>query len=341
MTMLKIAVIGVGAIGSNHARVMSDLPETQFVAVADQDLPTAQVVARRWGVRAYQDFRQMLSIEKPEAVSVAVPTAYHEEVAVTALEMGAHILVEKPIANTIEAGQRMIATARDCKRMLMVGHILRFNPAVQQLKQRLESGQLGRIFQMCARRTGPFPTRIQDVGVAVDLAPHDLDLMRFITGLNPNRLYAEVEQRLHTDHEDLLLCLLRFPDNINASLEINWLTPTKVRELTVLGERGLFRVDDLTQDLYFYENAGVDTVLWPEMQTLRGVREGSMVRYVFPRFEPLKAELEAFIKAVREGTPAPVSGEDGLVALHLALILLQSGMDHQVKDISYENCFVS
>jgi UDP-N-acetylglucosamine 3-dehydrogenase len=340
MMTLKTAVIGVGAIGSNHARVLSDLPETQFVAVADQDLTCAQAVARRWGVQAYQDYRQMLAKEKPDAVSVAVPTAYHEEVAVTAIEMGAHILVEKPIANTIEAGKRMIAAARDCKRLLMVGHILRFNPAVQQLKQRLESGQLGRIFQMCARRTGPFPTRVQDVGVAVDLAPHDLDLMRFITGLNPNRLYAEVEKRLHTDHEDLLLCLLRFPDNINASLEINWLTPTKVRELTVLGERGLFRVDDLTQDLYFYENAGADTVLWPEMQTLRGVREGSMVRYVFPRFEPLKAELQAFITAIREGTPSPVSGEDGLVALHLALLLLQSGMDHQVKDISYENCFV-
>jgi UDP-N-acetylglucosamine 3-dehydrogenase len=341
MSVMKTAVIGVGAIGSNHARVMSDLPETQFVAVADQDLPAAQAVARRWGVQAYQDYRQMLSIEKPDAVSVAVPTAYHEEVAVAALEMGAHILVEKPIADTIEAGQHIIAVARQCKRMLMVGHILRFNPAVQQLKQRLESGQLGRIFQMCARRTGPFPTRIQDVGVAVDLAPHDLDLMRFITGLNPCRLYAEVEHRLHTDHEDLLLCLLRFPDNINASLEINWLTPTKVRELTVLGERGLFRVDDLTQDLYFYENAEADNVLWPEMQTLRGVREGSMVRYVFPRYEPLKAELQAFIKAIREGTPPPVGGEDGLIALHLALILLQAGMDHQVKDINYENCFVS
>jgi UDP-N-acetylglucosamine 3-dehydrogenase len=341
VAMLKTAVIGVGAIGSNHARVLSELAETQFVAVADQNPQTAQAVARRWGVRAYQDYREMLSIEQPDAVIVAVPTADHEEIVVSALEMGSHTLVEKPIANTIEAGQRIIATAQHCKRLLMVGHILRFNPAIQQLKQRLENGQLGKIFQMCARRTGPFPTRIQDVGVAIDLAPHDLDVMRYITGLDPHRLYAEVEHRLHTDHEDLLLCLLRFPENINASLEINWLTPTKVRELLVLGERGLFRVDDLTQDLYFYENADADSVLWPEMQTLRGVREGSMVRYVFPRFEPLKAELKAFIHAIREGAPPPVSGEDGLVALHLALLLLQSGMDHQVKDITYENCFIS
>jgi UDP-N-acetylglucosamine 3-dehydrogenase len=340
MTRLKIAVIGVGAIGSNHARILSDQPDTELVAVADKDLLTAQAVANHWGVNAYQDYHKMLMNEKPDAVIVAVPTANHEEIAMAALEMGAHILVEKPIADSIEAGQRIIAMARSAKRLLMVGHILRFNPAIQQLKQRLESGQLGRIFQMCARRTGPFPTRIQDVGVAIDLAPHDLDLMRFITGLNPSHIYAEVQHRLHTDHEDLLLCLLRFPDNIFASLEINWLTPTKVRELTVLGERGLFKVDDLTQDLYFFENAEADTVLWPELQTLRGVREGSMVRYVFPRFEPLKAELQAFIEAIREGTSSPVSGEDGLVALHLALTLLQAGMDNQVKEINYENCFV-
>lgn len=339
--MVKTAVIGVGSIGSNHARVMSDLAGTHFVAVADENFQAAQAVAHRLGVKAYQDYHEMISIEQPDAVSIAVPTRMHEEVAVAALEMGVNTLVEKPIAGTIESGRRIIATAKRCERLLMVGHIVRFNPAVQQLKQRLEAGQLGRIFQMVARRTGPFPTRVQDVGVAVDLAPHDLDLMRYVTGLNPSRLYAEVEHRLHTDHEDLLLCLLRFPDNINASLEINWLTPTKVREFLVLGECGLFKVDDLTQDLYFYENADADTVLWPEMQTMRGVREGSMVRYVFPRFEPLKAELQAFVDAVRDGTPAPVSGEDGLVALHLALLLLQSGIDHQVKDIDYADCIVS
>jgi UDP-N-acetylglucosamine 3-dehydrogenase len=339
--MLKTAVIGVGAIGGNHARVLTEIPETKFVAVADQNMETAQAVARRWGVKAYQDYREMIDNERPDAVSIAVPTAFHEEVVVTALELGVHTLVEKPIADTIEAGKHIIHAANRCNRLLMVGHILRFNPAVQQLKQRLERGQLGRIFQMCARRTGPFPTRIQDVGVAVDLAPHDLDLMRFITGLDPIRLYAEVEHRLHTEHEDLLLCLLHFPDNINASLETNWLTPTKVRELMVLGERGLFRVDDLTQDLYFYENSEADSVLWPEMQTLRGVREGSMVRYAFPRFEPLKAELQAFINAIRYGTPSPVSGVDGLVDLHLALLLLESGLDHQVKEISYENCIIS
>jgi predicted dehydrogenase len=153
--------------------------------------------------------------------------------------------------------------------------------------------------------------------------------MRYLTGKNPLRVFAETERRIHTDHEDLLLGLLRFPDGITGSLEINWLTPTKVREILVLGERGLFRIDDLTQDLYFYENAQANGLLWPALLTLKGVSEGSMVRYAIQRHEPLKAELQAFIEAVRNDGPVPVSGEDGLAALKLALALVESGQTHR------------
>jgi UDP-N-acetylglucosamine 3-dehydrogenase len=332
--MLKVAVIGVGAMGSNHARVYSELPEVKLVAVADPNQQTVESVARRYGTRAYTDFQAMLANEKPDAISVAVPTAVHEEVAIAALEAGVNVLVEKPIASTLEAGRRVIAAAYAAKRKLMVGHIVRFNPAIQLLKQKLDENQIGRIFQIVCRRVGPFPTRVQDVGVIVDLAPHDVDIMRYITGLNPMRVYAEIEQRLHTDHEDLLLGLLRFPDNVAGSLEINWLTPTKVRDVFVLGERGMFRVDDLTQDLYFYENAQVDKVIWPALQTLKGVREGAMIRYSFQRYEPLKAELQAFIDCVEKDTPPPVSGEDSLIALHVSLKLIESGQTNQVKEIT-------
>jgi UDP-N-acetylglucosamine 3-dehydrogenase len=213
---------------------------------------------------------------------------------------------------------------------LMVGHIVRFNPAIQALKQKLLAGELGRIFQIFCRRAGPFPARIRDVGVVVDLAPHDVDLMRFLVGADPIRLYAETEQRIHTEHEDLLWGVLRFADGVAGSLEINWLTPTKVRETLVLGERGMFRVDDLTQDLYFFENAHATDVQWATLQTLKGVSEGSMTRYAIPRFEPLKAELQAFLHAIQSGQPVPVSGEDGLVALRISLALVESGQSHQV-----------
>ena len=331
--MLKVAVIGVGAMGSNHARVFSEIPEARLVAVSDSSERTVQTIANRWSVPGYTDFREMLAKEKPDAVSIAVPTALHEDIALTAFEEKVHVLVEKPIASTLEAGRRIIAAAESAHRKLMVGHIVRFNPAIQVLKQKLDEGQLGRIFQIACRRIGPFPDRIQDVGVIVDLAPHDIDIMRFITGDNPVRVYAEIEHRLRTDHEDLLLGVLRFPDNIAGSLEINWLTPTKVRDIFVLGEFGMFRVDDLTQDLYFYENAQVDKVMWTALQTLKGVREGSMTRYSLLRYEPLKAELQAFIKCIREDVSVPVTGEDSLMALKVSLALIESGQANQVIEI--------
>ena len=331
--MLKVAVIGVGSMGANHARVYSELPEAKLVAVVDSRAAVAENIARRWGINAYTDFQEMLEKERPDAVSIAVPTALHEEATISALEAGVDVLVEKPITSTPEAGLRVIECARKNRRQLMGGHIVRFNPAMQELKKKLTEGMLGRIFQINCRRIGPFPSRIQDVGVIVDLAPHDIDIMRYLTGLNPLRVFAEIEQRLHTNHEDLLLGLLRFPENISGGLEINWLTPTKVREVTVLGERGMFKVDDLTQDLYFYENVQASGNTWSALTTLKGVGEGSMTRFSFPRYEPLKAELQAFLHAVESGEPIPVSGEDSLIALKVALAMIKAGQTHKVQEI--------
>jgi predicted dehydrogenase len=327
---LKTAVIGVGSMGKNHARVYSELPEAHLVAVSDANPATAEAIGKTFGATAYSDYRDLLAKEKPQAVSVAVPTALHEQVVTDVLNAGANVLVEKPIAATIEEGQRLIALAKAKNLKIQVGHIVRFNPAIQELKKRLDAGELGRIYQVFCRRAGPFPARIRDVGVVIDLAPHDVDIIRFLTGLDPLRLYAETEQRIHTDHEDLVWGMLRFPDGITAAVEINWLTPTKIREVLVLGERGLFRVDDLTQDLYFYENAQATGLAWDSLKNLRGVSEGGMNRFAFQRFEPLKAELQGFLKAVAENTPVPVSGEDGLAALKIALALVESGKTHQV-----------
>jgi Predicted dehydrogenases and related proteins len=244
-----------------------------------------------------------------------------------------HVLVEKPIAATVEEGQRLITLAKEMDRQLMVGHIIRFNPAMQALKARLDAGELGKIFQIFCRRAGPFPARIRDVGVVVDLAPHDVDIMRFLTGLDPIRVFAETERRIHTDHEDMLFGLLRFPQGITAALEINWLTPTKIRETLVLGEKGMFRVDDLLQDLYFYENSQASGELWADIKTIRGVSEGKMIRFDLKRQEPLKAEIQAFLDAVKNGTQVPVTGEDGLKALRLSLALVESGVKHQVIEV--------
>ena len=331
--MLKVAVIGVGSMGRNHARVYSELPGAKLVGVADTNLAVAQEVAARFGGNAYLDYQELLESERPDAISIAVPTAQHEGVSLASLEAGAHILIEKPITATLEAGYRLIERAHEVKRKLMVGHIVRFNPAVQALKEKMDAGELGRIYQIVCRRVGPFPDRIRDVGVVIDLAPHDLDVMRFLTGQDPIRVYAETERRIHTNHEDMLVAMLRFRDGITGTLEINWLTPTKVREVLVLGERGMFQVNDLTQDLYFYENALANGLTWSALSTLKGVSEGSMIRFPLQRYEPLKAELGAFLQAVQDDNPVPVTGEDGLAALKVALALVDSGRSHRVIEV--------
>jgi predicted dehydrogenase len=331
--MIKTAVVGVGSMGQHHARIYDQLVKSKLVGISDLDFDRARSIANRYDVPAYENYIDLLEKEKPDAVTIAVPTIKHEKVVTDALEAGAHVLVEKPISATIEEGQRLIKKAEAEKKQLMVGHIVRFNPATQLLKEKLQAGELGRIYQIVSRRVGPFPARIRDVGVIVDLAPHDLDLMRFITGKDPVRVFAETEKRIHTDHEDLLTGMLRFPDGIVGILEINWLTPTKVRETLVLGERGMFRVDDLTQDLYYFENAHANDELWRDLRVIKGVSEGQMVRFAVQRQEPLKLELEAFLDALESGDDVPVSGEDGLAALKLALALVESGQKHQIVKV--------
>ncbi len=330
---MRVAVIGVGSMGFNHLRVYSELEGVHLAGVSDVNPERLKAITDRFAVPAYSDYRELIEKEKPEAVSITVPTSDHEEVATFALKAGAHILVEKPIAASVEEGKHIIALAKEKKLLLMIGHIIRFNPAIQALKKRLDNGDLGRIFQVFCRRAGPFPARIRDVGVVIDLAPHDVDIMRFLTGLNPIRVYAETEQQIHTNHEDLLFGLLRFPGGLTGALELNWLTPKKIRETLVLGEKGLFYVDDLLQDLFFYENAQASGELWSPLNTLRGVSEGPMTRFELQKQEPLKAELKAFLNAIESGSPAPVSGEDGLEALRLSLALVESGLKHQVIEV--------
>lgn len=334
MTKLRAAVIGVGSMGQHHARVYTELPTTMLVGVADALPETGQRIGAKYGVPAYADYHELLQRERPEIVTVAVPTQEHRLVAETALAAGCHVLVEKPIAASVEEGKALIARAAELRRKLMVGHIVRFSPAIQALKQHLNAGELGRVFQISCRRVGPFPARIRDVGVVVDLAPHDLDVMRFVTGDEIVRVFAETERQIHTAHEDLVLAMVRFRCGISGLLEINWLTPQKVREVVVLGERGMFRADDLTQDLYFYENADAVSANWGHMSLLKGVSEGRMVRYPIARYEPLRAELEAFAEAVLEDGAVPVSGEDGLAALRLALALVESGNTQDIVRVN-------
>lgn len=312
-------------MGRNHLRVYRALDPHCLVAVADSNNEAASRAGQDWGIAHYVDHREMLAQAKPDAVSVVVPTNAHCEVVMDALAAGCHVLVEKPIAGSLDQAERMVTEAARCKRVLTVGHIERFNPAVVELKRRLDAGELGRPYQMHARRLGPFPARIRDVGVVVDLATHDLDIMRWLTHSEPVRIYAETSRQIHTTNEDLMNGIVRFANQTLGVLDVNWLTPIKIRELTVSGERGMFRADYLTQDLYFFEFAAHTDARWDHMSVLRGgVEDGSATRFPLRRREPLALELSAFLAAARGEQPVVVQGADGVAALRLALAMIES-----------------
>ncbi len=326
---LRAGVVGLGMMGRNHVRVYDEvLTDVDLVAVADPDPDALRRATTGRAAHGHADPARMFAEERLDLVSIVAPTSLHRQVTLDALASGANVLVEKPIASDRPEAEAMIEAARRAGRILTVGHIERFNPVIRELRRRLAAGELGRIFQVKATRLGPFPARIRDVGVVLDLAPHDIDVMRFLLGSEPVRLYAETEQRIHTDHEDLFNGILKFANGVIGVLDINWLTPTKRRTLTVTGERGMYVADYINQDLFYYANPDA-TQVWErpgpdESRMATSVSEGEMARRSIRRQEPLAVELAEFAQAVRSGGPPPVDPRDAMIALLLARKMVEA-----------------
>ncbi len=330
---LRAAVIGLGSMGANHARVLSDTPGVELVAVADADPERVKKTIGGRPIPGFPDAANLLRETRPAMVSIVVPTQLHEAVALEAITAGAHVLVEKPIAASLPAAARIARAAEAAGVLLTVGHIERFNPAIGELKKRLDQGQGGRVLQLRARRVGPFPHRIRDVGVIHDLGPHDIDIMRYLLGDEIERVYAESRSHIATGNEDLFAGFVDFRGGAMGLLDINWLTPMKERSLTVLCERGMFVVDYAAQSLAFYENYAAAA----REGSYASVTEGPMTRYPIANREPLRVELEAFRDAVANRGPAPVSAHDGMAALAVAEALVRSGetgMPVQVEEVT-------
>jgi predicted dehydrogenase len=261
-----------------------------------------------------------------EAVVVAAPTTFHRELALAAIARSLPVLVEKPLAATPDEAVEIIEAASAAHVPVQVGHIERFNPGLRALVGRLDAGWLSDVWTVSARRTGPFPARIRDVGVTVDLATHDLDVISWVAAERPERAFAEVARRIHTTHEDMVVALLHFPSGATGTLDVNWLTPVKRRQLVVVGREGMFELDYLTQKLTFTR---IPSDAAPELisgyaPTFEGETEEIPVEHA----EPLRSELIAFGRAVRERIEPEVRAEDGLWAIALASALLQSAETH-------------
>lgn len=323
-------VVGLGVMGSNHLRVLSLIPEANIVGIVDPD-PDRRAAGERSGpgIGAFERLEDAVAELEPDFACIAAPVHHLPAVAGEAIALGLPVLVEKPGGPSREAIRKLADQADESGVMLSVGYVERFNPAVVTLKRKLDEGLIGAVYQLHARRLSPFPDRQTPLGVSLDLATHDIDVMRYLTGGNATRVFAETAQRVDDDVEDLICATLRFDNGATGLLEANWVTPSKVRQLSVTGEAGMFVVDYLTQDLYLYESPR-SRIEWSSLAQIRGGGEGDMTRFALERQEPLRVELESFVRSVRERLDPPVGAEDAEAAVAIAEAIRTSGASHQV-----------
>src|SRR5471032_2128005 len=304
--LLRIGVIGVGVMGSNHARVLTGLPGAELVGVADPDLKQAEFVARTLGCAAVAGVNELLDL-KVDAVTIAAPTHLHRDIALACIARGVHVMVEKPIASSVEEGREIIAAARRAGVTLMVGHVERFNPAVEAIKDAIRNED---ILSIAITRVGPFPPRMSNVGVVIDLAVHDIDLIRWFTGSE----IVEVQPQLtkaRAAREDIALLQFRTASGVLAHINTNWLTPFKARNVTI-ATRGKYVMGDL---------------LTRQVTECFGFKpDGSYSMRHLPvgHDEPLRAELISFVDVVRSGGVPAVTGDEGVASLEIAIQCLEA-----------------
>src|ERR1700704_4429251 len=303
---LRVGVIGAGVMGTNHARVLAGLPDITLSGIVDP-LPAHRTRATELtGCRTFTNLDELIA-EGIDAVTVAAPTHLHHEIALSCIARGIHILVEKPIASTVEEGRDIVAAARRAAVTLMVGHVERFNPAVAAIKQAISGED---ILSIAITRVGPFPPRMSNVGVVIDLAVHDIDLIRWFTESD----IVEVQPQLSSavaEREDIALLQFRTASGVLAHINTNWLTPFKARNVTV-ATRGKYIMGDL---------------LTRQVTECFGFKpDGSYSMRHLPggHAEPLRAELQAFVGAIRNGNEPAGTGEEGVASLEIAIRCLES-----------------
>src|SRR3982074_3588770 len=303
---LRVGVIGAGIMGSNHARVLAGLPNIMLVGIVDP-LPAHRTRATELiGCRTFASLHELIG-EGVDAVTVAAPTHLHHEIALACIARGIHVLVEKPIASSVEEGRDIVAAARRAGVTLMVGHVERFNPAVAAIKQAISGED---ILSIAITRVGPFPPRMSNVGVVIDLAVHDIDLIRWFTESD----IVEVQPQLSSavaEREDIALLQFRTSSGVLAHINTNWLTPFKARNVTIATRNKYIMGDLLTRQVtecFGFQPDG--------SYSMRPLSVGHA--------EPLRAELQAFVGAIRTGKEPAVTGEAGVASLEIAIRCLES-----------------
>lgn len=311
MRKLGVAVIGTGFWGKNHARVYTELAETDLIAICDIDAERARSVAKQFGVKPYVNTGSLLKNKDIEAVSICTWSTRLAKEALKALKAGKHVLVEKPMAADSRQAQKLLQTAEKEALHLTVGFLMRFIPGLQHIERAVKDRTIGELVCATSKRVSQWPERIGDVGVVKDTAIHDIDVMRYIFNEDPVAVYGKTGNMAHTKFEDYAQLMLTFEGGKTAFIESNWLTPYKTRTLVVTGSKAIMRLDYITQEL-----------------TIENEKETLQPRY--PVKEPLKLELQNFAKSILENERPLATGEDGLKALRIAEAALKSSATGRV-----------
>jgi predicted dehydrogenase len=292
MANLRAALIGLGAMGKNHARVLKSLPGVDLVAVFDPAVAVGSLE-----LPLVSSFEELIAI-KPDYCVIATPTFTHEELAIELASNGINIFIEKPISISAESASRIIATVANKKLIGGVGHIERFNASLVEAKRRINLGQIGDVYQISTRRLGPFPARITDVGVTIDLGTHDIDLTKWLADSNYDSISAHSTIRSGRSNEDLVSVVGKLKNGILVNHNVNWLSPLKERKIIVTGEKGTFVADTLRSDLTFYENGSILNTQ-REIAHFKGVTQGETTIFAFDKPEALFVEHLEFVKALK------------------------------------------
>ena len=324
---MRAAVVGFGSIGKNHARILSTLEGVQLVGVVD----TNPKLFTDSSIKFFNSISELIEQEIDYCV-VSVPTIEHESVSLELIEAGIHVLIEKPISHDLESAERIRSAARRKKVLVAVGHVERFNSALQEAKGRIEAGQLGTIYQISTRRLGPFPQRISDVGVIRDLATHDIDLTSWLTNKRYLTLNAFAAFRSGRDLEDLVAITGLLETGVVVNHIVNWLSPFKERSVVVTGELGAFHVDTLSSELTLYEN-GKYAVPENELVQFHGVSQGDIHNYEFAKPEPLLVEHQSFRDTIIGKPSTIVTLDEGIETLRVALTATESYLSQNTKHL--------
>jgi len=318
---LRVGVVGLGNMGKNHVRNYAQIHGASLVAVCDVSHDLATSFASEYHCQGFTSLEEMVATCPLDALSITVPTVHHYSVASFLIQKGLHVLVEKPIADTVSHATSLVNLAEQHRVVLMVGHIERFNPAVQKLKSIITEGTLGKITSLIAKRVGAFPAQIKDANVIIDLAVHDIHIFSYLLDQQPSDVYGKAGSALAQGREDYAELFLSYGDQ-HGLIQVNWITPIRIRNLAVTGTKGYIELNYMTQELVLYEsNYSQDFDTFGDYIIKFGLPNRQEIR--LEKREPLQEELLHFLTCIRTKTTPVVSGENGIRALETALQVMK------------------